>query len=51
MVAIVHIDGRYVFDGSSIGQGKDLRWYERSDDPRFKSDFFTSESLRSVSER
>ncbi|MFX1764185.1 DUF1329 domain-containing protein [Paraburkholderia sp. A1RI-2L] len=45
------IDGRYVFDGSSIGQGKDLRWYEHTDDPRFKSDFFTSESLRSVSER
>ncbi|KWH25747.1 hypothetical protein WL99_23240 [Burkholderia cepacia] len=45
------INGRYVFDGSSVGQGKDLRWYERTADPRFKSDFFTAESLRSVSER
>ncbi len=44
-------DGRYVFDGSSVGQGKDLRWYQQIDDPRFKADFFTAESLRSVSER
>ncbi|MGS0893229.1 DUF1329 domain-containing protein [Burkholderia stagnalis] len=45
------IDGRYVFDGSSVGQGKDLRWYEKTADPRFRPDFFTAESLRSVSER
>ncbi|WP_133645483.1 DUF1329 domain-containing protein [Paraburkholderia flava] len=45
------LDGRYVFDSSTIGQGKDLRWYEQIDDPRFKPDFFTAESLRSVSER
>ncbi|WP_321845077.1 MULTISPECIES: DUF1329 domain-containing protein [Paraburkholderia] len=45
------IDGRYVFDQSTIGQGKDIRWYEQVNDPRFKVDFFTSESLRSVSER
>ncbi|CAB3753339.1 hypothetical protein GQ57_19150 [Burkholderia sp. MSh2] len=45
------INGRYVFDGSSVGQGKDLHWYERADDPRLKSDFFTAESLRSASER
>lgn len=44
-------DGRYVFDGSSIGQGKDLRWYQQINDPRFKADFFSAESLRSVSER
>ncbi|RDU95894.1 DUF1329 domain-containing protein [Trinickia dinghuensis] len=44
-------DGRYVFDGSSIGQGKDIRWYEQINDPRFKQDFYTAESLRSVSER
>ncbi|KEZ04320.1 hypothetical protein GQ57_19260 [Burkholderia sp. MSh2] len=44
-------NGRYVFDGSSIGQGKDIRWYKETSDPRFKADFFTAESLRSVSER
>lgn len=44
-------NGRYVFDGSSIGQGKDIRYYEHADDPRFKADFYTAESLRSVSER
>ncbi|RQR49461.1 DUF1329 domain-containing protein [Burkholderia sp. Bp9125] len=45
------INGRYVFDASSIGQGKDIRYYEMASDPRFKPDFFTAESLRSVSER
>ncbi|WP_028218018.1 DUF1329 domain-containing protein [Paraburkholderia oxyphila] len=44
-------NGRYVFDGSSIGQGKDIHWYGQTSDPRFRSDFFTAESLRSVSER
>ncbi|WP_175781605.1 DUF1329 domain-containing protein [Burkholderia anthina] len=44
-------NGRYVFDGSSIGQGKDIRYYEHANDPRFKADFYTAESLRSVSER
>ncbi|MBN3787973.1 DUF1329 domain-containing protein [Burkholderia sp. Ac-20353] len=45
------INGRYVTDSSTIGQGKDLRWYQQADDPRFKADFFTAETLRSVSER
>jgi hypothetical protein len=45
------INGRYVFDGSSIGQGKDIHWFEQTSDPRFRSDFYTAESLRSVSER
>ncbi|MGY2491272.1 DUF1329 domain-containing protein [Cupriavidus sp. CP313] len=45
------INGRYVTDQSTIGQGKDIRWYEKTNDPRFKADFFTSETLRSVSER
>ncbi|PAJ88825.1 DUF1329 domain-containing protein [Burkholderia ubonensis] len=45
------INGRYVVDSSTIGQGKDLRWYQQVNDPRFKSDFFTAESLRSVSDR
>lgn len=45
------INGRYVFDASSIGQGKDIRYYEKASDPRFKTDFYSAESLRSVSER
>jgi hypothetical protein len=44
-------DGRYVSDQTTIGQGKDLRWYEKVNDPQFKSDFYTAETLRSVSER
>ncbi|MGF6696894.1 hypothetical protein OKW38_001506 [Paraburkholderia sp. MM5496-R1] len=44
-------NGRYVFDASSIGQGKDVRWYQQVNDPRFKTDFYSAESLRSVSER
>ncbi|MFX1766360.1 DUF1329 domain-containing protein [Paraburkholderia sp. A1RI-2L] len=45
------IGGRYVADMSSIGQKKDVRWYKEITDPRFNSDFYTAESLRSVSER
>ena len=45
------INGRYITDQSPIGQGKDLRWFTKIDDPRFKADFYTSEALRSVSER
>ncbi|SCB21458.1 DUF1329 domain-containing protein [Cupriavidus alkaliphilus] len=44
-------NGRYVMDQTTIGQGKDIRWYEQVNDPRFRADFFTSETLRSVSER
>jgi hypothetical protein len=45
------VDGRYVFDASSIGQGGDIHYYKQINGPRFKTDFFTAESLRSVSER
>ncbi|MHA7685541.1 DUF1329 domain-containing protein [Cupriavidus sp. PET2-C1] len=45
------INGRYVFDQSTIGQGKDLHWYQQTNDSRFKTDFFSAETLRSVSER
>ncbi len=45
------IGGRYAFDSSTIGQGKDIRWHQKVSDPRFKPDFFTAETLRSVSER
>jgi hypothetical protein len=43
--------GRYVCDQSSIGVGKDVHFYADSNDPRFKSGWFTAENLRSVSER
>ena len=45
------INGRYVMDQATFGQGQDLRWYQQINDPRFKTDFFTAETLRSVSER
>ncbi len=44
-------NGRYVMDQTTFGQGKDIHWYEQINDPRFKSDFFTAETLRAVSER
>lgn len=44
-------NGRYVMDQTTFGQGKDIRWYEQINDPRFKTDFFTAETLRAVSER
>ncbi|WP_420804121.1 DUF1329 domain-containing protein [Ralstonia soli] len=44
-------NGRYVTDQSTIGTNTDIRWYEDTTDPRFKDDFYSSESLRSVSER
>ncbi|NLP62634.1 DUF1329 domain-containing protein [Paraburkholderia sacchari] len=44
-------DGRYVFDQSPIGAGKDIHWYSQSNDSRFKSDYYSAETLRSISER
>ena len=44
-------NGRYLLDSSTFGQGKDIRWYQQVNDPRFKADYFTSETLRAVSER
>ncbi|APA90489.1 DUF1329 domain-containing protein (plasmid) [Paraburkholderia sprentiae WSM5005] len=45
------ISGRYVFDSSSFGQGSDLHYYKEVNSPKFKSGFYTAESLRSRSER
>ncbi|MBA5196089.1 DUF1329 domain-containing protein [Pseudomonas aeruginosa] len=46
-------DGRYLFDMTSIGAGKnDIRWLtEDNGSPRLKRDFFTSDNLRAISER
>lgn len=47
------VDGRYLFDMTSIGAGKnDIRWLtEDGSSPRLKRDFFTSDNLRAISER
>ncbi len=44
-------NGRYVSDQSTIGTGSDIRWFEESDNPKFKEGFYTADSLQSVSER
>ncbi|AKJ66868.1 hypothetical protein PATSB16_04000 [Pandoraea thiooxydans] len=43
--------GQYVDDQSVIGGGKDIRFFEESNDPRFRGDYYTAENLRSISER
>lgn len=45
-------DGRYLFDLSTIGASKDLRWLTESEgNPRHKRGFYTSDNLRAISER
>ncbi|RQT15049.1 DUF1329 domain-containing protein [Burkholderia contaminans] len=44
-------NGRYVTDVSTIGSGSDIHWFPESDDAKFKSDFYTSDNLKSISER
>jgi hypothetical protein len=43
--------GRYVSDLSAIGVSGDIHWFEDSSDPRFKSDYYTSDNLQNVSAR
>jgi len=47
------VDGRYLYDMTSIGVGKkDHRWLtEDAGNPRLKTGFYTSDNLRSISER
>ncbi|WP_172152416.1 DUF1329 domain-containing protein [Pseudomonas tumuqii] len=47
------VDGRYLYDMTSIGVGKkDHRWLTESEgSPRMKRDFYTSDNLRTISER
>ena len=47
------VDGRYLYDMTSIGVGKnDHRWLtEKGSSPRLKRDFYTSDNLRAISER
>jgi hypothetical protein len=44
-------NGRYVFDQSAVGTGKDIKWLTESKDPKFTPSFYTSENLRAISER
>jgi hypothetical protein len=43
--------GRFVFDQSPLGAGKDMRWVVESKDAKFKKDFYSAENLRAISER
>lgn len=46
------LEGRYVYDEHATGTGKDVRWItEAGGNPRLTPGFYTSENLRSVSER
>ncbi|PYC41646.1 DUF1329 domain-containing protein [Pseudomonas soli] len=47
------VDGRYLFDMTSVGAGKnDIRWLaDEGSSPRLKRDFYTSDNLRAISER
>ncbi|MEO8296959.1 MAG: DUF1329 domain-containing protein [Burkholderiales bacterium] len=46
------LEGRYVLDEHGIGTGADVRWItEPGNNPRLKPGFYTSENLRSISDR
>ncbi|MNF30949.1 hypothetical protein D3C85_545990 [compost metagenome] len=53
MVQYNLVDGRYLYDMTSIGAGKsDARWLtENTGSPRQKRGFYTSDNLRAISER
>ncbi len=44
-------EGRYVFDMHAAGTGADVKWVVEPNGPRYKPAFYTSDNLRSVSER
>ncbi|HWW08502.1 DUF1329 domain-containing protein [Collimonas sp.] len=46
------ISGRYVFDETIVGTGKDLKFYPpEASDPRLTDNFFTGENLGAISDR
>jgi len=45
------IDNRYLVDQSSLGGGKDMRWFVEANDPKLKESYYTSDNLRAISER
>lgn len=44
-------EGRYVFDSSTVGAGKDIQWVAEPIGSRYKAGFYTSDNLRAISER
>jgi len=45
------IDNRYLVDQSSLGGGKDMKWFVEANEPKLKEGFYTSDNLRAISER
>ncbi len=45
------IDGRYLVDQTPLAAGKDMRWFVEANTPKLKESFYTSDNLRSISER
>jgi hypothetical protein len=46
------LNGRYLFDQASAGQGKDMHWLvDAGGDTRFNDSYYSAESLRGISER
>ena len=45
------IDNRYLVDQSSLGGGKDMRWFVEANDPKLKEGYYTADNLRAISER
>lgn len=43
--------GRYIFDNTVLGTGKDIRFFPEPTLPAFKDGYFTAENLRAISER
>ncbi len=44
-------EGRYLFDMHAAGTGSDVRWVTDTGGPRFRTDFYTSDNLRAISDR
>lgn len=45
-------EGRYLFDMHAAGTGSDVRWVtDPSTGPRFRTDYYTSDNLRAISDR
>lgn len=44
-------EGRYVFDMHGVGGGKDQKWVTEPKGAKYKSQFYSSDNLRAISER
>lgn len=45
------IDNRYLVDQTSLGGGKDMRWFVDASEAKLNASFYTSDNLRAISER